>query len=570
MDRQQVCRDIGQGTLRADLDRFAERMDRVRRALDRAGTLTHRYQMARWQLDAAAEYHRAVVDLQSDLSAAELASRGLTAIRQLLARLPGGAGFQDLGSDLARVRPAVPAIRYRMHIADNQVRVQRDGADPDYADAVEATFHRFRQGQVRDHSAGAPVEPAMNHVESGILDLVAELYPDVFAELDRFGRRQAHVIDDEVAAFDRDIQFFLGYLDYIAPMIAAELPFCYPTFDRSTGDGIQNVEVVDTFDLALAARLVRTGASPPVRNDIMLTGRERILLVTGPNHGGKTTYARTVGQLHQLARLGLPVPGRSARLVLSDNVFTHFARPETAAAGQGKLQADLPLAVITHFGRGEDRSMGGGKFDEELHRMSVLADHLRPGCCGLFNEPFAATNAREGAEIGGQLVRALLDRGIRVLLVTHLYDLQRARSDAAFLRAERRPDGRRTLRIRPGAPESISNGDDLYAEVIAVPTKDARHHEISRARGTASGRPERPGARAGRGAAVDAARPPGGRGRRRVARTGPPPPRRAARGPARDRPAAPATLARPAGPDRRRRCRRGGAVGRVRAPAGAG
>ncbi len=87
-----------------------------------------------------------------------------------------------------------------------------------------------------------------------------------------------------------------------------------------------------------------------------------------------------------------------------------------------RLQATAPAAVFTHFGRGEDRSTSGGKFDEELRRMSEIVDHLQPGACILFNEPFAATNAREGAEIGSDIVRAMLDRSIRVFLVTHLYD----------------------------------------------------------------------------------------------------------------------------------------------------
>ena len=73
----------------------------------------------------------------------------------------------------------------------------------------------------------------------------------------------------------------------------------------------------------------------------------------------------------------------------------------------------------------------------------------------LLNESFASTNEREGSEIGRQIVRALLESGVKVAYVTHMFDLAsglRAELDgeAAFLRAERLPDGRRTFR-RGGA-----------------------------------------------------------------------------------------------------------------------
>jgi len=89
----------------------------------------------------------------------------------------------------------------------------------------------------------------------------------------------------------------------------------------------------------------------------------------------------------------------------------------------------------------------------------------------LFNESFAATNEREGSEIARQITTALIERGVKVFFVTHLYAfahgfVSRANGNTAFLRADRKPGGQRTFRIVPGEPLKTSFGEDLYKEIF--------------------------------------------------------------------------------------------------------
>lgn len=115
--------------------------------------------------------------------------------------------------------------------------------------------------------------------------------------------------------------------------------------------------------------------------------------------------------------------------------------------------------------------MVSGKFDEELNRMSRLVEQLKPGALILFNESFASTNDREGSEIAGQIVRALLEKGIRVFFVTHLYEFansfyQKGSATTEFLRPERTENAERTFRVIPGKPEETSYGTDLYRRIF--------------------------------------------------------------------------------------------------------
>ncbi len=257
-----------------------------------------------------------------------------------------------------------------------------------------------------------------------------------------------------VQALRRELGFYVGCVNLHRAVRERGVPTGFP---QPIAGGTE-LAAVGLCETTLALRPARGSAPGPVGSDLAADGRP-LVVITGPNQGGKSTFLRATGQAMLLLRAGM------------------FVTAE-------QLRASVPRSVITHFGRGEDRSMGGGKFEEELRRMSQIADHLRPGDCVLLNEPFATTNAREGAEIGRDIVRALLDRQIRVLLVTHLYDLaeglRRDRAEhAVFLRAHRRPDGRRTFRLEPGDPQPSSNGSDLYDRVFGPATEGVRRHEIS-------------------------------------------------------------------------------------------
>jgi MutS domain V len=184
-----------------------------------------------------------------------------------------------------------------------------------------------------------------------------------------------------------------------------------------------------------------------VGNDLDADGSQ-LIMITGANQGGKSTFLRSAGQAYLMMQAGMFVPASSFAASVSTGVFTHFKREE-------------------------DVTMEMGKLDEELDRMSVIVDQITPGCLLLCNESFASTNEREGSEIARQVIRALTEAGIRVIFVTHLYDLAEryyTQHDPAalFLRAERQPDGRRTFRLPAGEPLPTSYGQDLYQQVFGA------------------------------------------------------------------------------------------------------
>lgn len=235
-----------------------------------------------------------------------------------------------------------------------------------------------------------------------------------------------------------ELGFYMGCLNLSDQLHAKGATYAFPT-PHPLGD--RHFASTGLYDLSLALTLGRRISG----NDITADGKS-LFVVTGANQGGKSTFLRSFGQ---------------AQLMMQSGMFV----------AADALAADVADGVLTHFKREEDAGMTSGKLDEELARMSGIVDLVRLNSLWLSNESFAATNEREGSEIAREIIQALLERKVKIVLVTHLYDLAHGLSlnrtdEMFFLRAERRETGERTFRLIEADPLETSYGEDLYRQVF--------------------------------------------------------------------------------------------------------
>lgn len=238
-----------------------------------------------------------------------------------------------------------------------------------------------------------------------------------------------------------ELAFYVGCLNLADSLQALGMPVCMPNLFPSE---CKDRSWRGLYDVSLAL----TKSTAVVGNKLDTAGKQ-LYLITGANQGGKSTFLRSLGQAQLMAQCGM--------FVCADG-----------------FSAPIRHGVFSHFKKEEDTTMKSGKLDEELTRMSGLADHLQSGALMLFNESFAATNEREGSEICRQITQALIENGVEVFSVTHLYTYAAAflgNDEVQYLRAQRLESGERTFQVVSGEPLQTAFGEDLYRRIFEEGTK---------------------------------------------------------------------------------------------------
>lgn len=378
--RQEIMRDLENPALLSSITAFANSMGAMREHLARAEKAHFKYQKERWLLDAVDLYCNAVNDLACGLTGADINARGLVAFREYLCQYAQSFWFTSLLAETTKLEADLSAIRYCLLLKDGGFTVRRYEFEGDYSLAVLSTFEKFKQGPVKDYRMTFSTGWDMNHIEDKVLEFVAQLFPDVFGKLDDYCLTYASsYLDERIRTFDSEIQFYIAYLEYISTCKSAGLKFCYPQLS----DTSKTVYDYEGFDLALAHTLI-SDCLPVVCNDFSLNEQERIIVVSGPNQGGKTTFARAFGQIHYLAALGCPVPGRDAHLFVFDKLFTHFEKEEDVRTLRSNLEDDLI-------------------------RVHDILNHATTNSIVIMNEIFAATTLKDAIVLSKKIMEKLIE-----------------------------------------------------------------------------------------------------------------------------------------------------------------
>jgi DNA mismatch repair ATPase MutS len=406
-------------------------MAHIKKSLSSGSFYENNYLTRGRMLDYADRYCREVIKLAEGLNEQQLRSAGLRGFAEYLSAYTGSEAFKELYARSKRLRKKLSTVKYCMLIRNGTIRVRKYEGQADHSKEILAIFEKFRQGNVKDYRHKLNEEPHAEHVEAAVLNMVADLYKEIFTDLNGFCEKSLNFLDATIVRFAREIQFYLSWLEYIQPLREADLPFNYPELC----DTAEYLYDSDGFDLALAA----VTRDETVTNSFVLNEPERIIVVTGPNQGGKTTFARAFGQVHWLMSLGLCVPGSTSALFLFDH-------------------------IRTHFGREEDLSTLNGKLQDDLVRLRELLVNATSRSIIIVNEIFSSTTLSDALTLGEHMMDAISALGSPAVVVTFLDELASHSEKAISMMSTVSKDNpaQRTYKIIRKPPDGLA-----YAMSIA-------------------------------------------------------------------------------------------------------
>ena len=405
--RRAVYGDVKREPVNQALEAFVSQMGDVKDLRRKKESAPAGLQQAVWLLREEEAYCSACESLMKALEQTELSSEGMRQFFQILRDWVSSETFQRMHRQTNEIMNEIRGLCLVITYEKNRVRVDRKLLQNPFSTSA-----------------------ALVEMERECLDILKKMKPDLFRAILETSKRFELYENPIVARFEREIKFYLSYCSLQKYLEGKGFSFSTPKVLENRppeGRGL--------YDLALACASVKSGKKV-VANDFYYGPGERFFVLTGVNQGGKTTFARSLGQLVYFTRIGLDVPAREASVPFFPDIQTHFSVEESMETGRGKLK-------------------------EELTRLAPMMKARQKGTFVIINELFT-TAANYDAQIMGQKVLAhFIELGCMGIYVTHLKELASAHTQAVSLRAMQDEDKCPTYIIQRGEAAENANAEKL-------------------------------------------------------------------------------------------------------------
>jgi hypothetical protein len=387
--RQDVMKALENQDTGGAILEFLQSMAKADRLHNYGKQAHHAAQRDKYTVDGAALYCASIRQLVLRTSELKICSKGLLSYLDMVRTYVNDPRFMKLEEKTRQAKNALEQISYGLRMNDGILYVDFSADTADYMKDIHQGFDTKARWGVEADVSRLEILPfrqvELSPLEVLIMKALMEKHPKAFQDVHEDAQEALVLPEPFIGRFVKEMRFYFLYLDLMAKLRGKGCPFVYPEI---TGEG--NIKILGAYDLALA---INTDTVVP--NDFILSEGEQSAVITGANQGGKTTYARSIGQVAVLAALGLPVPCEYAKLPLYSAVFSQFTQAEDAAVDNGKLK-------------------------EELIRLKPILQCAGKSSLVILNELFSSATAQDALDMADRTLTLLMEAGAHVVCVTHI------------------------------------------------------------------------------------------------------------------------------------------------------
>jgi len=398
--RREVMQDVKKGRLYEELLAFVTGMKEYKESCINKEAVTMEIQKAAWHVKEVVQYGEALKRLYEVLQETALTSRGLVALREYLKQYLTSEQFLEMYEEAQNLQKERGSIRFKLIYDGSLLTLTEEISD--------GTYDHFLQerlpGQGKEMVSPFEDKADLTGLEQELISILHKKQPEHFKRTMIFYKNYREYAKQEFTQLAEEIVYYLAYYKFEQKMQGLGFTFTAPTVEAE-----QEMYATGLYDLALAC--VNSEEKKEVTgNDMVYHAGESFFVVTGPNQGGKTTFARSLGQLLFFTKMGLDVPAQAANVHAFPYILTHFSVEESIETGRGKLQ-------------------------EELVRLQPMMTNSFEGAFVIINELFTTAANYDACMMGQRVLQHFIRQGCRGIYVTHLKELTQAHESVVSMRA---------------------------------------------------------------------------------------------------------------------------------------
>lgn len=402
-----ICKDDTYDNLMTFLDLIKERNECKAKIED----LADHDQRNVWYLREVGVYFEAVELLKSVLANSNLKSEGINRLRDFIKTYTDTKEYIELSKTAEKLLAELRSFRVLVTYENGKIYVDDGIGGLPYEEFLGRNF----PGANKKFRTPFSASDELSDLEDAVIRLYKKSHKEFFGKIASFAKNKDKYVNSEIMNLPKEFSYYLSFIKFMNKMKERGFTFCDPEA------GSEKLSAIDMYDLALACTNYEA-RKEVVSNDFDLRDGEKFIVLTGPNQGGKTTFARSLGQMIYFTKMGLSVAAERACVPYYTQILSHFSVEESAETGRGKLM-------------------------DELVRLKPMMNKEYVGAFVVINELFTTAANFDACEMGKKVLDFFIGNGCYGIYVTHLNDLAKSHENVVSFRAATDENAKQTFKV---------------------------------------------------------------------------------------------------------------------------